>query len=162
MHGKHYLNDVNSDRKGHPSHPAQIVLRLSQRYSLRGCCPTLIKKVSKIENEACSGSSIFTVKTLMDWPIRYNHTNADVDALYSSDVSNCCVYSNGSNEQLHQVVDRFIHSSMFCEMRTLHDSMVSLAVDRVIRCFGGGKHHTPYVHTSTHFGTMTNWLWERL
>jgi len=33
---------------------------------------------------------------------------------------------------------------MFCEMRTLHDSMVSLTVERVIACLSG-RHRTSYV-----------------
>jgi len=40
------------------------------------------------------------------------------------------------------VVERFTHSPMFCEMRPLHDSLLSLLIDRVVLLFTGFPRHT--------------------
>jgi len=44
-----------------------------------------------------------------------------------------------SDELLRQVVKRFFHSSVFFEMRVLHDSMVSLAISQVVQFLAGHK-----------------------
>jgi len=44
-----------------------------------------------------------------------------------------------SDELLCQVVKRFFDSSVFFEMRALHDSMVSLAISRMVQFLAGHK-----------------------